>query len=176
MRQIEYQLSHGTNPTDARAEQRFWRKVDKSDADACWLWTGAKNDSGYGKLTVGSKRAYRAHRFSYQLANGPIPEGLNVLHRCDVRACVRPDHLFLGTTADNNKDAASKGRSKGGQPKGSAHPKAVLDEEIVVEIRSLRRHRDLSPGRIARRLGLKRSTVKNVIYGGYWSHVNAKAA
>jgi hypothetical protein len=98
-----------------------------------------------------------------------------ILHRCDVRRCVRPDHLFVGTRADNNRDTASKGRIRGGQGKGSVHPRAVLNEQIVERIWSLRRF-GLSPGKIARSLGLNRSTVKNVIYGGYWSHVYARAA
>lgn len=98
-----------------------------------------------------------------------------MLHKCDVRRCVRPDHLFEGTRADNNKDTSSKGRIRGGQPGGAAHPRAVLTEEIVTRIWYLRRF-GLSPGKIGRILGLNRSTVKNVIYGGYWSHVFAKAA
>ena len=157
-------------------EERFWSKVDKTpgygpDGD-CWFWAGAKNDGGYGKITANGRRAYRAHRLSYELVHGPIPEGQCVLHRCDIRACVRPEHLFLGTVADNNKDTAHKGRIRGGQGKGSAHPKAVINERIVEMIWSLQQQ-GLNPTSIAQTLKLNRSTVKNIVYGGYWSHTKA---
>jgi hypothetical protein len=160
---------------DKRTQERFWNKVEKMNLDGCWLWIGSKNDSGYGKLTVGTRQAYRAHRLSYEMRYGAIPEGLCVLHRCDVRACVNPSHLFLGTVADNNRDAASKGRARSGQGIGSAHSRAVLNEQLIERIWLLRRF-GLSPGKIARIIGLNRSTVKNVVYGGYWSHVCAEAA
>jgi hypothetical protein len=92
--------------------ERLWRRVDKSDG--CWLWTGAVESWGYGYMnnrrSERPPRRVRVHRLSWELANGPIPEGLWVLHTCDTPACVRPDHLFLGTVTDNNRDAARKGR------------------------------------------------------------------
>jgi hypothetical protein len=156
-------------------EQRFWAKVDKTlghgpDGD-CWLWIGATNDAGYGKLAANGSQVYRAHRFSYELVQGPLESTICVLHKCDVRRCVNPAHLFEGDRAANNKDCASKGRTRGGQGKGSAHPKAVLNEYLVERIWALRRLR-LSVRIIAVALGLNRSTVKNVVHGGYWSHVN----
>ena len=91
------------------AEKRFWHRVKRSRK--CWLWTGCKTAAnGYGRIRIdGSKVS--AHRYSWELHNGPIPAGMLVLHRCDVRACVRPDHLFLGTHSDNAKDCVAKGRS-----------------------------------------------------------------
>ena len=92
----------------ATPEDRFWRKVDKSGE--CWLWQGATYcRMHYGCLGIGG-RTTRAHRFSWELHNGPIPDGLCVLHRCDVPRCVNPDHLFLGTKLDNMKDRTAKGR------------------------------------------------------------------
>jgi hypothetical protein len=90
---------------------RFWSKVIKSDK--CWTWTGAINKhTGYGTIGLGrrSGKTRGAHRVSWELAHGPIPEGLYVCHRCDNKRCVRPDHLFLGTAEDNAQDALRKGR------------------------------------------------------------------
>jgi len=92
---------------------RFWRKVSKTDS--CWIWMAGVTSSGYGQFMVGkspSIKAY-AHRFSWTLAHGPIPDGLFVCHRCDTPRCVRPDHLFLGTARENMHDALRKHRPVG---------------------------------------------------------------
>lgn len=93
-------------------EARFWARVEKTDD--CWLWTGRQNAKGYGRVFTYSRRAGRtcreemAHRVSYQLAYGPIPDGLLVCHRCDNPPCIRPNHLFVGTNLDNVYDARAK--------------------------------------------------------------------
>ena len=79
--------------------------------DGCWIWQGYKIKNGYGRTTRNYKQIL-AHRLSYQLNIGDIPEGLCVCHTCDVRACINPDHLFLGTIKDNNQDKINKGRAK----------------------------------------------------------------
>ena len=84
-------------------------KVGKTDS--CWEWTGAQFANGYGAFQVNGKTV-RAHRFAWELAHGPIPEGIRVLHHCDNRLCCRPDHLFLGTDADNAADKIAKGRDR----------------------------------------------------------------
>jgi hypothetical protein len=102
--------------------ERFWSKVWITDT--CWIWTGAMTaagELGYGILKVDrSRRNVLAHRFAYELTHGPIPSGLMVCHTCDVRKCVRPDHLFLGTAKDNVRDAIAKtqlwGVARSGNP------------------------------------------------------------
>lgn len=86
---------------------RFWRKVGKTEG--CWLWTGSRSPY-YGNFYPDHGTCVHAHRYSWELAYGPIPPDMQVLHKCDVRHCVRPDHLFLGTQQDNMDDMAAKGR------------------------------------------------------------------
>ena len=94
-------------PRKTSEEERFWAKVDKTET--CWLWTASKNWLGYGRFKFQGKTG-GAHRYSYLLINGSIPDGLCVCHKCDVRACVNPEHLWLGTISDNAKDMVSKNR------------------------------------------------------------------
>lgn len=88
---------------------RFWERVDMSGD--CWLWTGTLGRKGYGRVPNYPMSPWAAHRVAYMLAVGPIPGDLLVLHRCDNPPCVRPDHLFLGTNADNMRDMRAKGRA-----------------------------------------------------------------
>jgi hypothetical protein len=108
--------------------ERFWKRVTKM-SDGCWLFSGADNGKGYVRFWANG--AIYAHQFSYQLHHGPIPPGMLVLHRCDVRNCVRPEHLFVGTYQDNYDDMIAKGRQvptevrralgKASAPRGDAH-------------------------------------------------------
>jgi hypothetical protein len=120
-------------------QRRFWAKVDVRGPDDCWLWTGSTLKSGYGMLTV-RRKGLLAHRVSWELHHGPIPvgegyHGICVLHDCDVRNCVNPGHLFLGTHLDNMDDMRAKGRNR--QPRGESTAQAKLTEPKVLEIRRL---------------------------------------
>jgi len=99
----------------------------------CWNWIGAKNRGGYGYFYA-DKRLIAAHRFSWEILYGPIPENLFCLHRCDNPACVNPSHLFLGTLQDNRRDCVSKNR----QAKGSETNKSSLTDKDIVDIRRLK--------------------------------------
>jgi HNH endonuclease len=140
---------------------RFWAKVVKTTT--CWLWVGACRDNGYGHLSRGKRGEgnISAHRASWEIYFGPIPDGLDVLHRCDVHNCVRPDHLFLGTQADNTHDMIEKGRAA----YGSRHGGAKLDEETVVWLRT---HPEIPTQAAARQLAVSERTIRDARNGRYW--------
>ncbi len=137
---------------------RFWRFVDKTGD--CWLWTGTRTEDGYGRTGASEKSSspLYAHRVSWELANGPIPDGLFVLHRCDNPPCVRPDHLFLGTTKDNADDAQAKGRL-GYQRHPDRYTRLTADD--VRAIRNARLAGEPAKS-IAARFGISESHVYNI--------------
>lgn len=98
-------------------KERFWKKVEKSGEYKCWKWTGSKSKNGYGDMAVGDKRVMSAHRLSYLINVGNIPEGLYVIHICDHRDCVNPNHLRARSQKENVHDMLWKGRRKGAKKK-----------------------------------------------------------
>ena len=114
--------------------ERMWEQVNKTPT--CWTWQGALTSSGYGALSVKAKMQ-SAHRLAWFLAHGPIPPDMFVLHKCDHPSCVNPDHLFLGTQADNVQDARKKGKyaNPKNRVRGDGHGKVKLTIAAVEEIR-----------------------------------------
>jgi hypothetical protein len=145
---------------------RFWSKVEKTDG--CWNWTGCKHSSkGYGSFRSGN-RMQRAHRVSYEMHCGPIPADMLVLHRCDNPGCVNPDHLFVGTNADNMADKVAKGRQAHFCPgRGEAAPNARLTENQVFAIRAAS-----EPIReIAEKFGMSRRHIEDIRNRKSWAHI-----
>jgi HNH endonuclease len=154
--------------------ERFWSRVDQSSETGCWEWRGTKRKDGYGVLMVGGA-LIRAHRLSWELANGPIPKGLSVLHRCDNPPCVRPDHLFVGTQRDNLADMTAKGRRvpyKGRPQRGALNAATHLTEDAVAIIRGM-----VSAGyyhrEIAAQFGIDRATISYIATGRTWQGIAA---
>ncbi len=152
------------------AASRFNAKV--SVGPGCWEWQGFRHAAtGYGRWHP-TKRgpSYGTHRVAWELAYGPIPDGLLVCHHCDNRACVRPEHLFLGTHLDNNRDAQRKGRLRNVSVPGSGNVQAKLTEAVVLESR--RRCAVGEPIRaLAREYSVSRNTLRRAIRGEKWAHV-----
>lgn len=149
--------------------QRFWKHVDRHGPDECWNWTGSTKSNGYGHLLPDSGRKKVAtHRLSWEMHNGPIPEGLFVCHRCDNRACVNPAHLFLGTSQDNVTDMYQKGRnSRANRVSGERCHLSKLTADQVLEIRaSGDRLRD-----IACRYGVHTNSIRAIKSRRVWKHV-----
>ncbi|MBA3583021.1 MAG: HNH endonuclease [Gemmatimonadetes bacterium] len=144
---------------------RLWAKVNGRDepGDDCWEWMGLRNARGYGRIKVGRSSELVTHRVAWELTNGPIPDGLFVLHHCDNPPCVRPDHLFIGTTAENMADRDAKGRQARGQRQGRAR----LVESDVRYIRSSTE----SQRELGRRFAVDRTTIKAVVERSSWRHV-----
>ena len=152
---------------------RFWAKVDKNGPTPehcpwlgnCWVWTGGKRNGGYGALNyrieVGKLIQDRAHRYAWTLTDGPIPDGLDVLHKCDNPPCVRRAHLFLGTDLDNALDKVAKGRQ--------GHGGGKLSFEIATTIREHYSAERLTFTTLAKTYGVCISTISNIVNYKIWT-------
>lgn len=145
--------------------ERFWQKVDKSAGeDGCWLWIAAKATKwGYGYFYLSNKYVY-AHRLSYQLTYGPIPDGLHVCHHCDNPPCCNPKHLFAGTRTDNMRDMVKKGRSRRDEHKGNAH----LTIDMVRQIRQRYPQSGITQQQLADEYDISRRTIRDILNRRTW--------
>ena len=131
----------------------------------CWLWSGSMFQHGYGSVQSMGKRRL-AHRYFYEHMRGSIPEGMLLLHKCDVRCCVNPDHMFVGTSAHNAADCAAKGRQA--RLGGVRHPNTHLSAADVAEIRRLCAGRLMVQREIAAKYGITQSNVSMIASGRTW--------
>lgn len=147
----------------------------------CRVWSGSLDTAGYGLIRRTNGSLMSTHRLAYELANGPIPHGALVCHRCDNPPCCRPEHLFLGDYAANAADMVSKGRAATGdrssararierRPRGERHPKAVLTAEHVIAIRA-RRAAGEGVRALGREFGVSHNTIVAVVQRRSWHHV-----
>lgn len=151
------------------AEERVMAFMDKIHVaeDGCWNWTGATFVQGYGALGIGGAKV-KAHRFSYESFIGPIPAGMGVLHKCDNKKCVNPEHLEAGSQAKNVRDAYDRGL----MPKrcGEQINTAKLTADAVAEIRATERRRGYRQY-LANKFGVSEATISDVVCGRSWGHV-----
>lgn len=149
-------------------EIRFWEYVRKTRG--CWKWVGAKRSKGYGAIGESGRGGGTrlAHRVSWTIHYGPIPNGMSVLHKCDNPECTNPKHLFLGTIKDNATDMKNKGRSTHGEK----HPNARLTEAQVIRIRELSKTNMLQ-SEIAKVVGTTRKNVSQIATGHRWKRVGS---
>lgn len=145
---------------------RFWSHVKKNAPSDCWEWQAFKLRGGYGKFQH-SKRSLLAHRVALQIRIGPIPEGMLACHICDNRSCCNPDHLFVGSYADNRRDCNSKGR----HAHGEKSPSAKLTAEQVCQIRADYAGGGYSFVTLGAKYSIGRTAAQEIVKRHTWSHV-----
>ena len=141
--------------------QRFWDKVELSPEHTCWEWIAHIDKDGYGKAKING-RTLRAHRVSYELTYGKVPNGLLVCHKCDNRSCVNPKHLFLGTDKDNMRDKANKNRCN---QKGEKNNASKYSDHIIKPIRDLYNTGLYSHKDLTKKIGISKSQIGRIVIG-----------
>lgn len=146
---------------------KLYAYTNVDEVFGCWVWNRCLNNMGYGKICVGNYAIELAHRVSYELHVGPIPANMFVLHKCDNPACCNPEHLFVGTQADNMRDASRKGRVSRKGLMGIEHGRAQLTEADVRHIRQS----PISCGKLATRYGLSATQIYRIKKRQLWRHL-----
>lgn len=149
-------------------------RVDKQQ-NGCWIWNGSLcGRMGYGQTQV-HKKSWLTHRLFYTWYKGEIPQGMFVLHKCDVPACVNPDHLFLGDAEANAKDMVSKRRNKHGDgiplKPGEENQKAKLKNQEVLQIRAMYKPQEFGFKRISKIYGVSKNAISNIVRRKTWQHI-----
>jgi hypothetical protein len=146
---------------------RFWSRVDRRGPDECWEWTAHTQSKGYGMMWAG-KSEVLAHRISWLIEFGNIPDGLLVCHHCDNRICCNPAHLFLGTPADNSRDMVVKHRARGRSRWGEENQNAKLTREQVVMMRAMSLDHTVSGVSLAKRFSITKTNVYAILANKAW--------
>lgn len=146
--------------------ERFWAKASVGDPERCWNWNAGRTSAGYGGFYVGG-RTLSAHRISYELTYGPIPEGLLIRHDCDNPPCVNPHHLRTGTVRDNSMDSSIRGRNY----RGTRHHFSKMTPETVRQCREEHVRDHVSSNELADRYGITDVAMLNVLHGRVWKSV-----
>lgn len=149
--------------------ERLMARVEKTES--CWLWTGSVDPCGYGRI-VSNRRIDSTHRVAYAAFKGEIPNGMCVCHACDTPRCVNPDHLWLGSQAENMRDMLRKGRSTITHRRGESNRNAKLTEKDVREIRRLYGNGGVTTTEIGRLFGVYSATVSKIVRRERWGHVD----
>jgi hypothetical protein len=158
-----YLRYHHVSPGGLKSlSEHFWDNLKAGGSNECWLWRGPINAWGYGHL-IHRGKCHKAHRLSYSLHNGHIPFGLVVRHTCDNPPCCNPDHLLIGTRAENTQDAVERDRLS----RGEMHVGAVLSEDAVIEIRRLRTAGAKGVD-LAHMFGVSEGTISDVVRYKTW--------
>jgi len=147
-------------------KERIENKIMPEPMSGCWLWIGfIESAGGYGVINV-DKKIVKAHRVSYSIYKGPIADGLHVCHHCDVRSCVNPDHLFLGTNEDNMNDMYKKGRGRkvGGN---ESHFSKLTDEDVITILKSNKKSSEL-----ANEFKVTKTNINYIKRGITWKHIS----
>ena len=143
--------------------EKIANKVVKIPEAGCWIWLGSITKHGYGKMTLGTKTNISAHRASYELKHGAIPKGMLALHHCDIKCCVNPDHIFLGTQQANMDDKVLKNR----QANGIKHGMSKLTEEQAKEAK----FGNVKPTELAKKFNCSATIIRQIRNGIYWRHL-----
>jgi transposase len=149
------------------AEQRLWAKTDKTKE--CWIWLGHKDRDGYGNIRIGGRKAMRTHRLSFFLATKIDPIGMLVCHHCDNPSCINPDHLYLGTALENNRDKINRHREN--WAKGERVHNAKLTRDQVLSIFKEYKAGGVRQQDLAKKHNVSQSEIYTVLNGITWGHL-----